>query len=146
MSRLGFDCRSEELFGINEAIECATLENFKLEGIFTHFSDSDGSEEYTMLQFGRFLDIMDDENSYVEGTASMMMSVYIYRGVIEGWLDKKYLENAEKAFASVTANIDRFGILRHVCGCPDFVNEGTSCEAQASYVMAAAWREKALAL
>ena len=95
---------------------------------------------------GRFLDIMDDENSYVEGTASMMMSVYIYRGVIEGWLGKKYLEYAEKAFASVTANIDRFGILRHVCGCPDFINEGTSCEAQASYVMASSWREKALAL
>ena len=95
---------------------------------------------------GRFLDIMDDENSFVEGTASMMMSVYIYRGVIEGWLDKKYLENAEKAFASVTANIDNFGILRHVCGCPHFVVEGTSCEAQAAYVMASTWREKALAL
>lgn len=95
---------------------------------------------------GRFLDIMDDGNSYVEGTASMMMSVYIYRGVIEGWLDQKYLDNAERAFASVTANIDRFGILRHVCGCPDFINEGTSCEAQASYVMASSWREKALAL
>lgn len=95
---------------------------------------------------GRFLDIMDDENSYVEGTASMMMSVYIYRGVIEGWLDQKYLDNAERAFASVTANIDRFGIVRHVCGCPDFINEGTSCEAQASYVMASSWREKALAL
>jgi len=93
---------------------------------------------------GRFLDIMDDETSFVEGTASMMMSVYIYRGVIEGWLDKKYLEYAEKAFASVTANIDRFGILRHVCGCPHFVVEGTSCEAQAAYVMAATWREKAI--
>ncbi len=27
-------------------------------GIFTHFSDADGSEEYTMLQFDRFLDIL----------------------------------------------------------------------------------------
>ncbi len=103
-----------------------------------------------MLQYqqpdGRFLDIMDDENSFVEGTAAMMMSVYIYRGVLEGWLGKEYLMHAEKAFAAVTADIDRFGILRHVCGCPHFVEEGTSCEAQASYVMAAAWRERAMTL
>lgn len=98
------------------------------------------------LPDGRFHDIMDDESSFIEGTASMMMSVYIYRGVIEGWLDKKYIAFAEKAFASVTANIDAFGILRHVCGCPHFVVEGTSAEAQASYVMAATWREKVLQL
>lgn len=97
------------------------------------------------LPDGRFYDIMDDETTFVEGTASMMMSVYIYRGVLEGWLDKKYIEPAERAFASVTANIDQFGILRHVCGCPGFTDEGTSCEAQASYVMASVWREKALA-
>lgn len=103
-----------------------------------------------MLQYqqpdGRFLDIMDDKNSFVEGTAAMMMSVYIYRGILEGWLGKEYLIHAEKAFAAVTADIDRFGILRHVCGCPHFVEEGTSCEAQASYVMAAAWRERVMAL
>ena len=58
MSRLGFDCRSEELFGINEAIECATLENFKLEGIFTHFAVADRIPEtednFTEEQYNRF--------------------------------------------------------------------------------------------
>jgi alanine racemase len=29
------------------------------EGIFTHFADADTSEEYTMLQFTRFLDLLD---------------------------------------------------------------------------------------
>ena len=35
---------------------------------------------------GRFLDIVDDSASFIDGTSAMMMSVYIYRGVIEGWL------------------------------------------------------------
>ena len=60
MTRLGFQCdegnidRSEQ-----EILEAVNLPGLKAEGIFTHFSDSDGSEEYTMMQFNRFLDIID---------------------------------------------------------------------------------------
>ncbi len=58
MSRLGFDCRSAELNGIEQAIAAATLENFVLEGIFTHFalSDRTPAEEdgFTDEQFARF--------------------------------------------------------------------------------------------
>ena len=39
-----------------EILEAVRLPGLKAEGIFTHFSDSDGSEEYTMMQFNRFLD------------------------------------------------------------------------------------------
>lgn len=42
-----------------EIYEAVNLPGLKAEGIFTHFSDSDGSEEYTMMQFGRFLDIIE---------------------------------------------------------------------------------------
>ena len=93
---------------------------------------------------GRFLDIVDDSASFIDGTSAMMMSVYIYRGVIEGWLGRDELPYAEKAFEAVSGSIDRFGILHEVCGCPNFVSQGTSAEAQASYIMAATWREKAL--
>lgn len=59
MTRLGFMCHEETMeksaSEINEAVK---LPGLKAEGIFTHFSDSDGSEEYTMLQFGRFQDII----------------------------------------------------------------------------------------
>lgn len=59
MSRLGFLCGEKELTGTVAEVEriCA-LPGLVWEGIFTHFSDADGSEEYTMLQFTRFLDLL----------------------------------------------------------------------------------------
>jgi len=59
MSRLGFLCDERHLDASAEAISavCA-LPGLEAEGIFTHFSDADGSEEYTMRQFTRFLDLL----------------------------------------------------------------------------------------
>ncbi len=58
MSRLGFDCRSEELKGIEEALFCAKLPNFELEGIFTHFAVADRTplteDGFTDSQYARF--------------------------------------------------------------------------------------------
>lgn len=60
MTRLGFLCNEEHIAqSAQEIAQAVKLPGLKAEGIFTHFSDSDGSEEYTMLQFGRFLDIID---------------------------------------------------------------------------------------
>lgn len=59
MTRLGFMCHKDTMEkSASEIIEAVKLPGLKAEGIFTHFSDSDGSEEYTMLQFGRFQDII----------------------------------------------------------------------------------------
>ncbi len=59
MTRLGFMCHEETMEkSAQEISEAVKLPGLKAEGIFTHFSDSDGSEEYTMLQFGRFQDII----------------------------------------------------------------------------------------
>ncbi|MBU5434704.1 alanine racemase [Pseudoflavonifractor sp. MSJ-37] len=61
MSRLGLLCdeahRAESVETI--AAICA-LPGLEHEGIFTHFSDADGSEEYSMLQLTRFLDLIRD--------------------------------------------------------------------------------------
>ncbi len=58
MSRLGFNCRSEGLVGVEKAIASAKLPNFTLEGIFTHFAESDRTPDiedgFTDLQFARF--------------------------------------------------------------------------------------------
>ena len=58
MSRLGFNCRNDELSGITEAIEAAKLSGFALEGVFTHFAESDRNisddDGYTDKQFNRF--------------------------------------------------------------------------------------------
>ena len=59
MTRLGFMCHEDTMEkSASEIIEAVKLPGLKAEGIFTHFSDSDGSEQYTMLQFGRFQDII----------------------------------------------------------------------------------------
>lgn len=60
MTRLGFQCDESNIDrSAREIAEAVGLPGLRAEGIFTHFSDADGSEEYTMMQFGRFLDIID---------------------------------------------------------------------------------------
>ncbi len=60
MSRLGLLCDEKNLAQtVEEAARLCTLPNLRWEGIFTHFSDADGSEEYTMLQFTRFLALIE---------------------------------------------------------------------------------------
>ncbi len=58
MSRLGFDCRNNKLSGIDEAIKSAQLDGFMLEGLFTHFAESDrnisSDDGFTDEQFKRF--------------------------------------------------------------------------------------------
>ena len=58
MSRLGFLWRrGEETEALLEEISAlCTLPGLDAEGMFTHFADADGSEEYTMDQLTRFLD------------------------------------------------------------------------------------------
>ena len=58
MSRLGVlghhpETAARELAGL-------CLPRLEPEGIFTHFADADGDEDYTMLQFTRFLDVLDE--------------------------------------------------------------------------------------
>lgn len=59
MSRIGFDCRSGSLCGIEDAICAATLPGFEIEGIFTHFAYSDrtpeGDDGFTNEQFSKFI-------------------------------------------------------------------------------------------
>lgn len=63
MSRLGFDCRNDDLNGINDAILSAKLNCLKLEGLFTHFAVSDRNTEqedgFTAAQYNRFCRAID---------------------------------------------------------------------------------------
>jgi len=91
---------------------------------------------------GRFFDIMDDKESFLEGTAAMMMAAAIYRGVTAGWLSDGYIKYAEPVKETMDSYVDEFGIIHEVCGCPDFIKPGTSAESMASYLMMHAWSEK----
>lgn len=59
MSRLGFDCRTESLKGLDAAVSSAKLPNLSFEGIFTHFAVSDRTNEnedgFTDSQYDRFI-------------------------------------------------------------------------------------------
>ena len=60
MSRLGWLCGEGHLEEAVEAIcQVCALPGLEAEGIFTHFANADGDEDYTMLQFTRFLDLLD---------------------------------------------------------------------------------------
>ena len=58
MSRLGFLWRQGEDNGalLDDVAALCALPGLEAEGLFTHFADADGSEEYTMAQLTRFLD------------------------------------------------------------------------------------------
>ena len=88
---------------------------------------------------GRFRDILDDNSSFIDGTSAMMAAAVIYRGNAKGYLDLD-LGCADKAYETVTGKIDDYGLIHEVCGCPDFITAGTSAEAEASYIMASAWK------
>lgn len=57
MSRLGALAHDPQAAAREIAALC-DLPHLEPEGIFTHFADADGDEEYTMLQFTRFLDVL----------------------------------------------------------------------------------------
>jgi rhamnogalacturonyl hydrolase YesR len=99
-----------------------------------------------MLKFqrsdGLFHNFMDEPDTFTDGASAMMMATFIYRGIREGWLDRKYKQYADKARKTVTKNIDEYGIIRGVCGAPNFESQGTSVEAQAVWIMMEVWAKK----
>ena len=59
MSRLGVLDHDPE-WAAEELVALCALPHLEPEGVFTHFADADGDEEYTMLQFTRFLDVLEE--------------------------------------------------------------------------------------
>ena len=60
MTRLGWLCAGPLLGrAAEEMAQAAALPGLEPEGIFTHFANADGDEDYTMLQFTRFLDLLE---------------------------------------------------------------------------------------
>ncbi len=101
----------------------------------------DGMLRY-QLPDGRFHDILDEPDSFVEGTAAMMMASYIYRGMVGGWLPAEYAEYAERVRVTMEDYVDEMGLIREVCGCPHFLEVGTSAESMATYLMMHGWYGK----
>lgn len=49
MCRIGFNVRNDKLCELSEIIECLKLPNLRFEGIFTHFSSADSTDENDIL-------------------------------------------------------------------------------------------------
>jgi len=58
MSRLGFNCRNDDFSGLNEVISVSKLKNLIIDGVFTHFAESDREittdDGFTDKQFKKF--------------------------------------------------------------------------------------------
>ena len=60
-----------------------------------------------------------------------MLAYTIYRGVHDGWLDRRYLDQAEKMRAAALQKVDQHGYVQDVCGAPNFNAPGRATEGQA---------------
>ena len=63
MGRLGFDCRNDELAGLNELKQLKQLDCLEIIGIYTHFAVADSNQEkeynFTANQYNRFVKVCD---------------------------------------------------------------------------------------
>ena len=84
---------------------------------------------------GLFHDILDNAETFVDAAAPIMTAASVYRGVKDGWLDRKYLPAADRMREGAEARQDGIGFIHGACGAPTFDKSGMSPEAQASFVM-----------
>ncbi len=69
MGRLGFNCRTNDLYGIGDIEDILSLKGLLFEGIFTHFSSADTDSSYTENQYRLFtlaVDIIKEKCSTVK--------------------------------------------------------------------------------
>ena len=91
---------------------------------------------------GMFHDVLDDASTFLEVNFAQMLAYTVFRGVKEGWLEEKYLPAANKAYQAALANVDKYGLVRNVCGMPTFDHPGTAAEGQAFFILMESAREK----
>ena len=91
---------------------------------------------------GLFHNNVDLPDTFVEANLSQMLAYTIYRGVHEGWLDRKYLDRAERMCTAARRKVDEHGYVQDVCGAPHFNSPGRATEGQAYFLrMEAARRD-----
>jgi rhamnogalacturonyl hydrolase YesR len=94
----------------------------------------DGCIAY-MREDGLFHNIVDNPNSFVETNLSQMIAYSIYRGIKGGWIDKSYMDKANKMRAAVHSKVDELGLVQGVCGSPEFDHPGTATEGQVFFIL-----------
>ncbi|MGA2548456.1 MAG: glycoside hydrolase family 88 protein [Rectinemataceae bacterium] len=91
---------------------------------------------------GLFHDILDDASTFVDANTGQTLAYSIFRGVGGGWIDKSFLGAANMMREAAHKKVDKWGIVRDVCGAPTFQSQGMAPEAQAFFLlMEAAYRD-----
>jgi len=88
-----------------------------------------------MREDGLFHNIVDDPRSFVETNLAQMLAYSIYRGIQGGWLGERYREKAGRMREAAHAKVDSLGLVRGVCGSPEFDHPGTATEGQAFFLL-----------
>ncbi len=87
------------------------------------------------MENGMFHDVLDDKNTFPEVNFGQMLAYTVYRGIQEKWLDDSFLPAAHLARKIAHAQVDRFGLVRNVCGMPNFDRPFVAVEAQAFFIL-----------
>ncbi len=88
-----------------------------------------------MRDDGFFHDIVDNPKTFVETNLGQMLSYSIYRGVEGGWLNRSYIEYAEKMRMAARSKVDQYGLMQDVCGVPEFNRPYIAPEGQAFFLL-----------
>jgi unsaturated rhamnogalacturonyl hydrolase len=94
---------------------------------------------------GLFHDVVDDASTFVETNLAQMLAYSILTGVADRWLERGWIEVGRDLRRAAAAKVDEHGLVQGACGAPHFDHSGTSAEAQAFFLMAAASERRALA-
>lgn len=84
---------------------------------------------------GLFHNIVDNPDTFVETNLAQMLAYSIYRGLQDGWLDRSYINHADRMRDAVLGKVDKFGLVQGVCGAPNFDSPGTAVEGQAFFLL-----------
>lgn len=87
-----------------------------------------------MLPNGLFYDKITEPN-FEETNLGCMLAYSIYKGIGDGWLDKKYKASADKMRAAAYSKIDKWGLIQGASSSPAFNKPGVSTECQAFFLM-----------
>lgn len=101
-----------------------SLEGELLEGCMRHKTEEN-----------LFHNIVDDHSTFVETNLPQMIAYTLYSGVHDGWLDKKWISEANGIRESVYTKVDEYGLVKDVCSSPTFNEPGTAVEGQAFFLL-----------
>lgn len=87
---------------------------------------------------GLFPDVLDDPGSFAETNLAQMLAYACLVGVADGWLPHSYVALGRDLRRTGTEQLDAFGLVRGASAAPSFDRPGTSPEAQAFWLLAAA--------